>query len=103
MSLYKNATGCLCLATSLLAGALLAGNALADDAAKTSKDPGLHTEIRDGANETPATNKGTGTGILGTGPVKQRAEDQKAGKSEKMYDSQYETDRTKKKGDGANQ
>ncbi|WP_263262307.1 hypothetical protein [Pseudomonas sp. RIT-PI-S] len=93
MSLYRHAMAGLGLAT-----ALLAAQAMAADTSTNKKDTGVHVETRTGAAETPADVKGEGTGILGTGPVKVRPEDQKAGKAEKMYDSQYETDRTKKKG-----
>jgi hypothetical protein len=89
------------LAGLMLATSLLATNAMAADT--TSKKDGVHTEIRSGAAETPESNKGTGGGILDEGPVKQRKEDQMPGKSEKMNDNQYETDKTKKKGEGANQ
>lgn len=96
MSVYRPALASLMLATSLLATTAMAADTTPD------KD-GLHTEIRSGAAETPKSNQGTGTGILDTGPVKQRKEDQMPGKSEKMNDNQYETDKTKKKGEGANQ
>lgn len=92
MTIYKTAMAGLVLATSLTAV-----NAFADDTSKDKKESGVHTEIRSGAAETPADVKGKGGGILDMGPVKQRPEDQKSGKSEKMYDNQYETDRTKKK------
>ncbi|MBA1242173.1 hypothetical protein [Pseudomonas japonica] len=92
MNIYKTAMAGLVLATSLATA-----SAYAEDTAKEKKDTGVHTEIRSGAAETPADVKGKGGGILDMGPVKQRPEDQKSGKSEKMYDNQYETDRTKKK------
>ncbi|WP_040263483.1 MULTISPECIES: hypothetical protein [Pseudomonas] len=95
MKFQKQAMAGLYLATSLFTAHALA----ADDSAH-KHDTGVHTEIRDGANETPESNKGKGGGLLDMGPVKQRAEDQKPGKSEKKYENQYETDRTKKKGEG---
>lgn len=88
------------LAGGYLAACLLTANAMAADDNSQKKDTGVHTEIRDGANETPESNKGKGGGLLDMGPVKHRAEDQKPGVSEKKYESQYETDRTKKKGEG---
>lgn len=98
MSFYTPALAGLFLATSLVAA-----NALAEDANTNKDDPGLHTELRTHVKETPEGNKGKGGGLLDMGPVKVRKEDQKAGKSPKMNESQYETDRTKKKGEGANQ
>jgi len=92
MNICKTAVTGLALVASLATA-----NAFAEDSSKDKKDTGVHTEIRSGAAETPEDVKGKGGGILDTGPVKQRPEDQKSGKSEKMYDNQYETDRTKKK------
>lgn len=96
MTLFKPA-----LAGLLMAASLLSANAMAADTSTKKDDKGIHAEIRDGAKETPQGNKGTGTGILGTGPVKEQAEDVKSGKSEKMNDNQYETNNTKKKGEDA--
>jgi hypothetical protein len=93
MNIHKTAMAGLFLATSLMTANVLA----ADTTGHEKKDTGVHKEIRSGAAETPADVKGEGGGILDTGPVKVRPEDQKAGKAEKMYDNQYETNKTKKK------
>jgi hypothetical protein len=76
---------------------------MADGASTHKDDKGVHTEVRPDVKETAEGNKGKGTGLLDTGPVKVRKEDQLPGKSEKKNEVQYETDQTKKKGDGANQ
>jgi hypothetical protein len=95
MKFYKHA-----MAGFYLAASLFTAHALAAEDSAQKKDSDVHAEIRDGANETPESNKGKGGGILDMGPVKHRAEDQKPGKAQKQYDNQYETDRTKKKGEG---
>ncbi|MBF7141234.1 MULTISPECIES: hypothetical protein [Pseudomonas] len=93
MTTYKKAIAGLFLATSMMTA-----HALAADTTGTGKpDTGVHKEIRSGAAETPTDVKGQGGGILDSGPVKVRPEDQKGGKADKMYDNQYETNKTKKK------